>query len=727
MLAAATPIAGSSEPGPRRPRVGLVLSGGGARGGAHIGVLKVLEELHVPVDYVVGTSMGSIVGGLYCAGLSPRDMETSLGRIDWEFVLTNKPERRRISFRRKEDDNLALFPIELGVGRRGLSTSSGILAGTKIDFVLRGLTLGSATIRDFDQLHLPYRAVAADLATGEAVILDHGDLTTAIRASMSIPGVFTPVEIEGRILVDGGIALNLPVDVARDMGADRIIAVDVGTPPRNEARGLSPAGVLSQMISVLTEKSVEEQRARIRPNDLLIAPDLDKVTTADFAKIDVAVAAGEEAARRHEDELRAFSVPEEEYEAFRRRQRRGGGTLVPEVRVDRVRVEVHKADGSRQASEMVARRVETRPGGALEVKTLYRDLERISQAGEFESVGFRMEREADRNVLVIEAREKSWGPGYLRFGLGVEGSLEGDSEFRAIGNYRRPGLNHLGAEWKTNLVMGDPAGLLTELYQPLDPSGFWFVAPRLSYERDKEETFLPSGDREVLKTRSGTAGLDFGIQLRNYGEIRLGVLGGRVNVDPTTTSTFTPIERDVGGMRLKATLDQIDNVFFPTHGNLSELQIFLSRDALGADDEYDKLQFETLHAWTVGKNTFVGSVLLGTDLGSDLPFFDQFELGGFLNLSGFQRGSLRGDVKGLFRLADYWRIGKLGALGRLYAGMALEAGNVWPDIHDADLGNLLYSGLLFLGLDTKFSPVYVGYAVGEGGESQEYLFIGRPF
>ncbi len=717
LLLALAPSAAFAEP------IGLVLAGGGARGGAHIGVLQVMEELRVPVDRIAGTSMGSIVGALYAVGYSPAEMERILAGIDWEEVFRDQPERRRISFRQKEDDRLALLPIELGVGPGGISAKSGIAAGTKIEFLFRRLTIEATRAKTFDELRIPYRAVAADLSTGESVVLDRGDLALAMRASMSIPGAFTPVEIGGRVLVDGGIADNMPVDVARQMGAERIIAIDVGTPPKGSAHGLSALGVLSQTLAVVTERNVIEQRAAIGERDLLITPELEGIGAGDFDKIAEAVTAGAAAARRHEAALRRYSVSEPEYAAFLARQRRGR-TGLPEIVVHEIEVR----GVPWLAPEVVTRRMRTKPGAPLDFSTLAHDLERVNQLGEFESVGFHIEPEGEQNRLVVELRKRPLGPGYVRLGMGFETTFDGDADFRALGYYRRARINRLGAEVKVLSSIGDPTAIEAELYQPLAATGTWFVAPHATLGREKDEVFLPDGTFESVEQSHWGVGADLGLQLRNYAEVRLGLVGGRVSFEPsTTTPGVSKVERDTGGARLKIGLDQVDNVFFPTSGNATSLEYYLSREGLGADDEFDTLRFNTFQALSVGRNTFIGSLGLSTDLGSDLPPYAQFELGGFLNLSGFERGALRGDVTGLLTLGDYWRVGRLGGIGKLYFGAIAQAGNAWADSAEVDLDDLIHSGTLFFGADNRITPVYLGYGRAEGGESAVYLFVGQPF
>ena len=717
--------AATASPAGDRPKTGLVLSGGGARGSAHVGVIKVMEELRIPVDYVVGTSMGSIVGGLYASGLSPEEMEEGFRTVDWSTAFNDKPDRKRISFRLKQDDFQALLPFELGVGKGGISSRSGVINGQKINLILRSLVVHAVGTDDFDDLPLPYRAVAADLQTGDPVVVGSGDLALAMRASMSVPGVFTPVEIDGRALVDGGIAMNLPLEVAQQLGAERIIAVDVGTPPKTDTESLSAVGVVSHTFSVLAKRNVGEQMRLLSDGDVLIVPELDEVGSSDFDKLLQGVEIGERAARRVESELRRFSVSEEEFAGYLERQRRSSREERGSLTVEKVEM----TGLTRTSPGFITRRIESRPGVPLEYETVNDDVERIHQLGEFETVDVRLAEEAGETTLLFDAREKSWGPGYLRFGLGVESNFDGDSDFRAIVNFRRSELNRRGAEWKTVAAIGDPFSVSTELFQPLSLGGtHWFVAPSLEFTRDKDERFLPGGSLEVVESDTAWAGLDVGVQLRNWAEIRVGARRGTFDGEVSTLSAFPDFDIDLGGWKVKATLDQLDNVFFPRRGSFVEIDGFFSRDHLGSDFDYDKVSIRTWNAWGGRHDTVVGGLEYGTDLGSDIPFYDEFELGGFLNLSGLTRGELQGDVKALATLGYYRQVSELGALGRgFYVGAFAQAGDVWTDVEEIELGDMAYSGTIFAGLDTMLAPVYVGWGLAEGGRDEFYLFIGRPF
>jgi len=704
--------------------IALVLSGGNAHNTTHIGVIKMLEERRVPVACVIGTSMGSLVGGLYAAGMSSKMLEQQLTDIPWDAALHDEQDRTKVAFRTKQDDAFGLFPFEVGVGRDGIGTTRGMAAGTQVEFIIRKLTLHAATIEDFDRLRLPFRAIASDLATGEMVVLEKGDLALAMRASMSIPGAFTPVEIDGRTLVDGLVARNFPIDVAQALGATRVIAVDVGTPPSRDVKDLGFTGVIAQMVALLTDQNVVAQRALLKEQDLLITPDLRGISSADFSKLHEAEAAGEAAGRAAAAQLDRFAVSEAEFKDFLARQR-----IKPRAmpKLATVKVEVQKRDGTVVEAPHLALRIDTVAGATLDLPLLEEDLLRVLQAGEFESINYTLDKApGGARDLKIRAREKSWGPGYLRVGLGMESNLEGSTDFRFLLSYRRPNITEYGGELKLNAALGSPMLLEAEYFHPLERSQFLFVAPYGIGERRVEERETVVGD-ELLRIGSSRGGLDVGVLFRNWGELRLGAYSGRASIDSETASTIPSSDADLGGWRLRGTLDQIDSFFFPTKGNYSRLTFTDSTQELGGDDDYEKAELRTTQAFTRGRNTFIASLDYGTSLGENLPLYDDFDLGGFMHLSGYSRDSLHGDE--LFRaaLGDYWRFVDFGNLGRNYVGAVLETGNTWIAPQRVDLGDLKSSLLLFLGVDNKLTPIYVGIALNEEGRAQGYLFIGRPF
>jgi NTE family protein len=725
-LALSAAVAGASEPAlaaatPARPRTALVLGGGGARGAAHVGVLKVMEELHVPVDFIVGTSMGSIVGGLYASGVAPEAMERQFVEIDWEDAFDDEPPRKYISFRRKEDGRLSLFKFEMGWGKDGFASPSGLVAGQKLNFLLRSMLIHASEPGSFDDLPIPYRAIAADLVSGDMVVLDSGDLARAIRASMAYPVVFTPVEIDDRILVDGGVVRNVPVDVAIEMGADRIIAIDVSTPLREIEKSGSALKVVQRTMSLMGKQNVREQRERVRAQDLLLTPELEGIGFLDFDKTTEAVARGERIARAHEDRLREFSVPEQEFAAFLARQR--AGTAGDDFVVDRIDVR----GVSRVAPRQILGRIETRPGEPVDLPVLGEDLQRVHEIGEFETVEFRLEHVGGHEHLIVDASEKPWGPWYFRIGATVEADFEGEGRFTGQALMRRAQFNDLGAEWRSLVTVGDRFGFDSDFFQPVTYSGRFFVRPRATYLRNGDRAVRVDDERILVDLDEWAAGFDVGAQFGNYGQISIGPEAGAAELGGL--EGMSDIDADLGGLRLQVTLDVQDNAFFPRHGSYVRLDAYASREGLGADDEYERVELLATHAFGVGKaGTLLASVGGGTPLGSELPIYDPFSLGGWLNLSGLGRDELIGDRYAIARLAYYRRLGfESGLLGTPYIGGSLESGQAWLPDDDPSLSDFQLAGSLFVGTETVLGPFYFAYGLTESGQDKFYVLLGRVF
>ncbi len=365
---------------PHGPKIGLVLGGGGARGASHVGVLKVLEENHIPIDYIVGTSMGAIVGGLYSSGMSPKEMEEVFKSADWDDLFTDRLSEEELSFRNK-GDRRKFIDLEVGFKNGKVVFPKGIISGHKLSFLLKSMILPATSVEDFDLLHIPFRAIATDIETGETVVLKSGDLAEAIRASMSIPGVFTPVEINGCVLVDGGAVNNLPIDIAREMGADIIIAVDVGTPLAKRDELNSALDITMQVIGIMAHQNVERQLSQIQKKDILIRPDLGDIATMDFAKVEEVIPLGEEKAQEFTKELEQYSLSKDRYKGFLDSQRRDE---LEDVRIDFVKVK----EPTRVATQAVEERIKTKPHSTLSTETLKKDLRGIYSIGDFEHVDF---------------------------------------------------------------------------------------------------------------------------------------------------------------------------------------------------------------------------------------------------------------------------------------------------------------------------------------------------
>ena len=706
--------------GPARPSVGLVLSGGGARGAAHAGVLEVLEELRIPVDYIAGTSMGAVVGGLYACGMSPQEIETNLRAIDWDDVFDDSPPRRHLPFRRKLVDQVALFDLELGLGRRGFELPAGIVAGQKLGYLFEALTLRSAGAASFDELPIPFRAVATDIGTGERVVLWKGNLAEAMRASMAVPGAFTPVGLQQMTLVDGGLVCNLPVDLVRSMGADVIIAVDISPQESASQETASAATILIQSLYLLMDQNAQQQRELLGPTDVLVVPDLGDMSPADFRAVPSAIDAGEEGARLATEELARLSVSEEDYGTFLERQRCPMMQLCGTGVIDRIQI----TGKSRADPRIIAGVVKTEVGVPLRLDVLREDLDRIYELGDFERVSFRLVPTGDTQTLLVDVKEKSWGPHFVRMGLSAEADFRGKSEFTAHTSFLTTRVNSHGGEWRTELRVGAENGISAELYQPLDFSGLFFVSPRLRFNQRRFEVFTDGPLDEEYDVGVLECGMDAGIQLRNHGEIRAGTFIGRRRAPPRRGSSVE--ESVIGGYSASFTIDQLDNLSFPRSGAFASLGGRFFGQNFGSDVSYDKATISACTAASRGDHALVAVVRGGTSLGSDPPFYEQFELGGFLSLSGYERGQLLGPYFALGEVLYHYRFVRVPRpFGTgIYAGASLEAGNVWEDAGAVAVDDLRYAGSVFIGADTLLGPLYLGLGLAERGVSSAYISLG---
>jgi len=711
-----------SAGGKANPRIGLALSGGGARGLAHVGVLKVLEELRVPVHCVTGTSMGAIVGGSYAAGATAAGLDEFVRKADWDDVFRDSPPRTEISTRRKIDDYKTLFAPEYGIKPGSLFLPKGLIAGVSIDGFFRQLTQQAVEVGDFDRLPIPFRAVAADIETGEAVVLSRGSLSRAMRASMSVPGALAPVEIDGRLLVDGGIANNLPIDEARKLCADVIIAVNISTPALKREAISSALTVGTQLINFLGKANVERQLASLGPRDVLIAPELGDISAGSFNRAGDAMRVGENAARALGQSLSRYSLPPAEYETLRRRQiaERKAADAVDEIRFEGLR---------RTNPEALRALLETKPGEPLTEEKVGADLRRIYGRGDFESVDYHIRQESGRRVMVIQPREKEWGPNYFRFGLGLATDFQGENTFNLLAQYRRTWLNRLGGEWLTEVQVGRQTALATEFMQPVEERGRWFVAP---YARiGNELRYVFSGDDKVgeYQTKETRVGLDGGSYLGTWGEARLGLVWRRVDAHTETGSAILPdVNETTAGLRALVFVDQLDNAWFARSGYRLTAAAYAANEGLGSDHSYQRLDAEATAVRSWGAHTLNFKVSGGTDFHSDMPAYENFTLGGPLRLSGYRIDQFSGQRFGFSRLMYYNRAIQLpDILGSgLFIGGSIEVGQMPGRADRQPSAGTLWSGSVFLAASTFAGPAYFGFGVGEAGHYSLYLLLGAP-
>jgi len=718
--AQADEIEGDAKP---RPRIGLVLGGGGARGAAHIGVLKELERLRIPVDAIAGTSMGAIVGGLYATGVNAEDLEELVSSLDWNAALSDTAAREDMSFRRKQDERE--FPINFELGLRGtdLLLPKGVIQGQELDLLLRKLTLHASHITDFDNFPIPFRAIASDIVAGEAVVMESGDLAMAIRASMSVPGVFAPVRLDGQLLVDGGLIGNLPIDVMKEMGVDIIVAVDVEFPLYKSEELESVLTISEQMLTILIRKETLRQIDTLAAVDILIRPELGIYASANFGDIVETIQPGQQAVIDQAARLQELSLPEADWVSYLA-QRTLSLNKNDELAFVRV---VH--DG-KLAPEVLESRLSVRAGDKINADILAQNANRLYGLQLYEHVDYRLVGENGGTGVEYRAVAKSWGPNFLQFGLSIENDFEGSTGFNLAARLTKAGLNKLGAEWRTDLQLGTDPALLTEFYQPLSFDSRLFIAPRVEIRQSNLDAFFMDDTIARYRVSEGDLSLDFGRELGTVGEFRVGVYRGigeaRVKVGDPALANF---DFETGGVFARLRFDSVDNSRFPRTGMLADIHWNLSRPGLGADYDFDTIEGEFSQTWSRGKSSLQLGLGYATTLSSDNTVQDFFPMGGFLRLSGLERGEISGPHSAITKLVYYRRVGDTtGDLFEtpIYLGFSVEAGNVWQSRNEISFDTMQINGSVFAGLDSYFGPVYLAAGFAENGQTNFYLFVGAP-
>ncbi len=713
-----------APPAVGRPKLALVLSGGGARGAAHIGVLKVLEELHVPVDLVTGTSMGSIIGGLYATGWTPQEMEKLLVEMDWTKVFVDRLDRDERSFRRKQDDVTYLIPLKMRFKNWKPYIPPGVLGGQRLEILLRSLEIESTGETDFDRFPIPFRAVAADIVTGETVVLGRGSLADAMRASMSIPGAFPPIELEGHRLVDGGAVANLPIRVAQGLGATSVIAVDITSPLSKKDEITSFLSVMNQQSGFLTVGNRIEDLKHVRPGDVVIRPELGDISFIDFKRATEAVGIGEAAARALASELRKFAVSDEEWAVYMARHHR---RPAEELIVDNIEL----VNSSWVDDRVIEPYIEQKTGAPLDVEVLGKDIACLSGLDYFGIIREDFRRDAQGRTLVLDTPAKPYGKNSLQFGLALRDDFKGESSYTLSVRHLLLAVNRRGGEWENRAQIGTPTYFGSTFYQPLDYGMRWFVQPSIEWQQTTQSIWADGEAIAEFQFHSAVGRLEFGRVLGNWGEVRVGAFyanfSGRMRIGPPVVP---PFDQGDGGLRFVFRVDTRNSTVFTRTGTLVEAVYRDSSSALGADQPFRQWQLLAGEAWTFGKNTIYPEVQIGDNLVPGAPFRFTFALGGLIRLSGLAQNELIGERYGLARIAYYRELTKLDlgvASIRLYVGATAEAGNVYMIGDPVSLDTLRHGGSVFVGADTPIGPVVFAWGAADGGRRRLYLVIGESF
>ncbi|MBB6093525.1 NTE family protein [Povalibacter uvarum] len=716
--------------GAGQERIGLVLGGGGARGGAHIGVLKVLERERIPIHAIAGTSVGSIIGGLYAAGYSPEEIEVIIRSIDWIDIFHDNTDRRDEPMRQKETDLGRLANLEIGLAEDGsLTIPTTLIRGQKLGLLLRRMFLGRANISTFDQLPIPFRCVATDIGVVKPVVFDSGDLALAIRASMAVPGAFAPVKHDGKVLVDGGVVDNVPIDVARQMGVDRLIVVDVGQPLAPAETVHSGFSIMLQMISGMMRDRTDERLATLNEDDIFIRPTLHGITTASFPRAADGIDPGEQAALAVVEKLRSFSVSEDEYRAWQKTQRYEYPSH-PEISY------VHVDASQSRTSEFVHDRISQQPGEKFDPDRVESDIRGAYGRGTYDSISYHLStNEQGQTGLEVLPVDSALGRTVFRLGLQISDDFEGNDDYQLNIESRVTSLNEKGAEWRTFVGLGRVTAAETDFYLPFSERGNWFFSPLAAYYALNQPVIADDGsfseDLALAQYRVESwygelrIGRDFGDRLRISaaalrGQDHADLTIGLPNIFPTTDLA------DVGGFNATILWDSLDNVRFPRRGMRAEVSYTSYDTHMGSDEDGNLLRVSIDKALSFGRNTF----LLGgrASLAKDSVDAQQSgaTLGGLTYLSGLRDRQLFGDQMLLVRSIYYHRLTQQGLLFDvpMYLAGSVEGGNVWEDYDDVSFNDLIGAASIFFGIDLPIGPLQLGYGQTFDGRSAIYLTFG---
>ncbi len=716
---------------PARPRVGLVLAGGGAKGGAHVGVLKVLEEMRVPIDCIAGTSMGALVGGGYASGIPARGLEEFVTGIDWKAVVGGVGKRDLQTIEQKRAGVTYSNEIELGLKHGRVQLPAGIVNTSSIEDLLRSYVARARAETDFDRLPIPYRAVATDMVSGSMVVLDSGDLATAMRASMAIPGAFAPVEVDQYVLSDGGMVRNIPVDVARKLCADVVIVVNLVEQDVTREKLKTALQLVTRSSDVMIVANENLQLESLTEQDVRIDVIMGDITTADFERVPDTIPLGEKAARGMAERLAALAVPDEQYQAWRSAVTAGQGI---EARL----ADVQYKGLERVNPEYLATRAHVQPGDTVDTAKISQEAQRMSALQEFESVSYTLTGDPSNPTLEWWPKEKGYGPSYLKFDLGLYGSEGGDLGFVIYGKHTRTWLNSLGAEWRNEVQLGYFNNLSTSFYQPLDVAQRLFVEPRAFYVRSWEDVFLDDERLATYKFTDAGVNVDLGANLGDDAQVRLGYLYTSRRTAVETGSTLLPEDdRTDAGLTVGATYDSRDTPFNPTRGLAAALEYMHSDDSLGADADWRRIELGVGLAVPVRKDivwvTLAGGSDLDPELDSNLPLDRTFMLGGPGSFPGFELGELRVTDYWTASGSYLWKIKDIMSIRgqALYAGVRLTAGQVYGRLEEYvspsfDEDDSIYGGSLYIAGRTQAGPLTLGIAATSADSWALWIAVGRP-
>ncbi|CDT43668.1 patatin-like phospholipase family protein [Vibrio coralliirubri] len=742
-----------AEQAHKRPTVAVVLAGGGAKGAAHIGVLKALEEMQIPVDYITGTSMGSYVGGLYATGMSADEIESFIYTVDWNRGYRDRVNRSDRRVRDKEYEDRYQLNTDLGLGWGEIKARKGVVQGQNMLRILRETTGNLSSFDSFDHLAIPYRSVATDIIELEEVVIDHGHLVDAMMASMSVPGALPPYELDGRMLVDGGVTNNMPVDVARAMGADIVIAVDISTNYKGKDDFTNFLAAADQLSNYLVQRSTQEQAETLTDDDVFLRPDVGEMETTEFDKMPSAFLAGYEAAKQHTDELSKLSLSNADYQHYiedkqkaRRQLKHGDQTVVDRVVIN---------NNTHYSDKLIENRLNLDSGKVLKTSEIESKVQDLYALDRFELVTYEFDTVDGEEQLQVDVNEKSWGPNYLNFRFFLEDDFSTTSQYSIGVSANFTDINSHGAELRTNIEMGTDKRIEAELYSPFFSSQKLFTSASIAYS--KENRNLPVDIDDIEEPTLDVTKDYFPMTYSEYvGELALGYqptlwqelkFGARYTDGDVEVASLPSLGNGgytrIGGF-INYRLDTLDNFSLPTEGYFVDLEYLVSHDDFQNDTSINETELTSesdtvyefsanlMAAKSIEKHTLVAKLDYGIVESKNSIFpIDPKELGGFLNLSGIPRNSMIGQNLAYTSLIYRykWFENDFGLFeSPFYVGASIEHGGVWSNNDlSIDEAPMYTAGSVFAGVDSPIGPIILAYGRTEDNFDSVYLIVGTSY
>jgi NTE family protein len=703
-----------------RPKLGIVLEGGGALGLAHIGVLQWMEENRIPVSYVAGTSMGGLVGGIYATGRSPAEVKEITNTINWDDVLRGQTPFRDLSFRRKQDAHEVPNSLEFGL-RKGLQFPGGFNSGQQVTLILDRVALPYSELQSFNDLPIPFACVATDLVSGKPHVFRSGPLSLALRSTMSLPGIFTPVRTGDHIYADGGLLNNIPIDVAKEMGADIVIGIHLETQPISPSDPLSSFAVLGQSISVMI--AANELRS-MEQADVLVTVPLQKYNALDYGAAEAIIKAGYDAAAAKAKVLSAFSVSEAEWQQYLAdRNARKKTTPIPQF--------VQVAGANPELADSIQKRLSVNVGKPVDTSAVDAQMMRLQGAGRFANVSYSMVEKQGTQGLEIRTEQKPYAPPVVRPIILIDGSDYNNVLFSIGARFTFLDFGSYRSELRSDAIIGSQYLIDSEYYHPFTPTTNWFVAPRGS--ANSAQQYVYNGDTQIAtyRNRQFLGGMDVGYGFGTTAELRLGVEGGYERLSPQigNSSVLPTVTGSTADVRLQYQLNTLDNPVIPRSGQslLMYTKGYSTNPAAPGPFPLSEVQSQSFF-----RLSEPSSVFFGASGGSTYGYkagIPAFSLGGSQRLVAWETNGLYANQYFLGQLGYIRELTKLPPL--LGSNIELiglyEVGKTYKLTLGPKPPNLPMDGAAGIIVNTIFGPVEVAGAIGDYGRARFFFRIGRIF